>query len=429
LNVSVGRARLANSTAFGQMIKDKYIAPKEARLQMIADGMITISIPEDVPLESEFPAPPTPFGLQPNNPDKPERPGVLGSPILPSAGGHGEVRSFVSKGMSDLKNIFKTKFENIIGKADGLRVKRLVRKAIEINFPFVRGAVTQLSSMAELKAWLTWTNEATLKSEYDENTPDVVIKFIESSKNDMAKELEKDEWWKEEFDLATLYAVLLSLYEEELRKSVSEVVEMLYLGGMINNPNMDASLLVKVSNEKIEQELKKKSKDLQEFVNSGTVYYLVRSLLSSSRDGLSSDKIRNKIREGIDLNTILDDNDFVNSVSQSVLAEIRSIMEDRIDIYSQNEQLELHNKARHDEFKRIGLTRKHWKHNGSDEPCNYCTKNIAAGWVEMDYKYESPMGAIEYPPAHPKEHCEEEIDKNELYQRFSLPNFKIWTGE
>lgn len=79
------------------MIDKHVLLPNEARLQLIADGMISISIPETVEGGDEFPVP-TPFGNNYSS-DKTsgkqtqERPGLLGSPIAPSQGGQGEVRN------------------------------------------------------------------------------------------------------------------------------------------------------------------------------------------------------------------------------------------------------------------------------------------------------------------------------------------------
>ena len=45
---------------------------------------------ESVPDESEFPAPPTPFG---GNGKSPQSPAMIGKPVTPSQGGHGEIKS------------------------------------------------------------------------------------------------------------------------------------------------------------------------------------------------------------------------------------------------------------------------------------------------------------------------------------------------
>ena len=101
MSVAIGRARLASATAFGQMITDNVLTPKEARLQLIADGQITISIPEEIP-ENELP--------EMGDDDKTksaERPSMLGRPVAATAGGHGEVRGGVFT-----QSIAATLFEN-----------------------------------------------------------------------------------------------------------------------------------------------------------------------------------------------------------------------------------------------------------------------------------------------------------------------------
>lgn len=90
----LGRARLANATAFNQLREMESISPEEARLQMIQDGLMTISMPEKPPKEAKKELPKlgqTPFGKKP-----PERPGSVGSPQPPSLGGDGEVKKSVT---------------------------------------------------------------------------------------------------------------------------------------------------------------------------------------------------------------------------------------------------------------------------------------------------------------------------------------------
>lgn len=84
LAVALGRARLANSTAWGMLIDKGIFSPQEARLQTIADGLVSIGVPEKIPLEAQK------IFEQNQNPS-PERPGMLGKPVAPSSGGHGEV--------------------------------------------------------------------------------------------------------------------------------------------------------------------------------------------------------------------------------------------------------------------------------------------------------------------------------------------------
>src|SRR3990170_2014593 len=84
LSVALGRARLANATAWQLMIDKHVLTPNEARAQTVADGLITISVKEKVEGGDEFPE--VSQGTQ-------ERPGLLGRTVSPSSGGYGEVKS------------------------------------------------------------------------------------------------------------------------------------------------------------------------------------------------------------------------------------------------------------------------------------------------------------------------------------------------
>lgn len=83
LNVALGRTRLSNSTAWTNYIKAGMFTPQEARLQSIADGMVTISVPENIPDEP-----------QSNDFETTNEPELLGEPVPPSSGGEGEIRKY-----------------------------------------------------------------------------------------------------------------------------------------------------------------------------------------------------------------------------------------------------------------------------------------------------------------------------------------------
>lgn len=84
LLAAIGRARLSNATAAAQYVDYGIFTPAELRLQTIADGLISISVPEKIP-EDELP--------EKKQDTAPERPSLLGRPVAPSAGGQGEVRA------------------------------------------------------------------------------------------------------------------------------------------------------------------------------------------------------------------------------------------------------------------------------------------------------------------------------------------------
>jgi hypothetical protein len=85
LSVAIGRARLANATAWQIMVDRGIFTPNEARTQTIADGLVTVSVPEKIEGGDEV--------KQPSTQGTQERPGALGRPVSPSTGGYGEVKS------------------------------------------------------------------------------------------------------------------------------------------------------------------------------------------------------------------------------------------------------------------------------------------------------------------------------------------------
>jgi hypothetical protein len=101
VNAALGRSRLANASAFKLLRDTGVISVREVRQQLVADGMFTISMPEEPPAEVE---PKT----QPATDVAQRKPNIMSNPPVPaSAGGHGEklmsvptdleLRSFVAK--------------------------------------------------------------------------------------------------------------------------------------------------------------------------------------------------------------------------------------------------------------------------------------------------------------------------------------------
>lgn len=99
LNVAMGRARLASATAFQTFVGLKSFSPQEIRNQAIADGLFTITIPDEVPPDSEFPEQPDQQQMiedkkigtgQKKKSGKATGSNKAGNPKPPSQGGEGE---------------------------------------------------------------------------------------------------------------------------------------------------------------------------------------------------------------------------------------------------------------------------------------------------------------------------------------------------
>lgn len=113
-SVALGRARLATMTAFGMAIDKRVLTPTETRAQLIADGLISVSIPEEVPEEAKK-------EFDDLNPIKSqERPGSLGKPINPSQGGYGEVRSEVVEHAYQNDTVFRSMYDTLEGNWDSI---------------------------------------------------------------------------------------------------------------------------------------------------------------------------------------------------------------------------------------------------------------------------------------------------------------------
>ena len=80
------------------------------------------------------------------------------------------------------------------------------------------------------------------------------------------------------------------------------------------------------------------------------------------------------------------------------------------------------------QWRAMGLTKKGWRHTGSDSACRYCVGNEARGLIDIDMPFEGVFGEIQGPPAHPQVcHCHIIFDEAELMAK--ADTLKVWTGE
>lgn len=97
LNVAMGRARLASSQAFATWQDKGIFSRQEIRSQVIVDGLMSISMPDELPPDAQVLPPPTPFGGAGKVGGNKE-PELIKQPKAPSAGGEGDVgKSIVVK--------------------------------------------------------------------------------------------------------------------------------------------------------------------------------------------------------------------------------------------------------------------------------------------------------------------------------------------
>jgi hypothetical protein len=178
-SVENGRAMLAYATAAAQLIDKKMFSPSELRLQAIANGLLNISIPEEVPPDSEFPAPAlSSFG------NSPERPSSLGRPVAATAGGQGEVR----------QSLFEKELNRIINVED-VRLKRLIRASVvPISVELSALSATNILEDDNLKSWNDWHDEM-LWGNTLADMPELTLATINNAMGDIDRAMIGDEWW------------------------------------------------------------------------------------------------------------------------------------------------------------------------------------------------------------------------------------------
>jgi len=112
--VARGRAKLSLSTAYSSLINDRVLSHKEARADLINSGLLTATIPEEIPEEDVkaldemkmnqgFQNGNLPFGKPP------KRQNMLTATQPPSAGGQGEIRKSISA-----EDMFSTAVEKFL---------------------------------------------------------------------------------------------------------------------------------------------------------------------------------------------------------------------------------------------------------------------------------------------------------------------------
>jgi hypothetical protein len=101
LNVALGKARLASSQAFKTVQDQGIFSPQEIRSQWIQDGLISISLPDQLPPDAQRYEPPvaSPFGGGAKKTGGNKEPEMINADAkAPSSGGEGEIKkSFTFK--------------------------------------------------------------------------------------------------------------------------------------------------------------------------------------------------------------------------------------------------------------------------------------------------------------------------------------------
>lgn len=157
MSVALGRARLANATAWTALVSAGMFGASEARRQTIADGLTSISLPEEIPQEVKD------AQQEKQNQFNAERPSMLGRPVSPSQGGWGETAA---------RSQFKSWLDSVRDAKD-VYLQRLIYLVYPGVLAQIKGVITGLDDENLIYDWVLNQNEALLvDNDGETNHPD-----------------------------------------------------------------------------------------------------------------------------------------------------------------------------------------------------------------------------------------------------------------
>jgi hypothetical protein len=293
LSVALGRARLANATAAAQYIDKRIFTPQEMRLQAIADGLVSISVPEEVP-EDEFPEMP--------GENSQERTNMLGKPIAPSQGGHGEV---VPRG-----DVFSDEIHAILDVSDAT-IRQMVRSALKPMSIQTQKIMEELGE-DELSAWDDWHDEILWGKDKDE-IPELTMITLSESRDRISRIMEHHDWWRFRISADDIYNEFSDILEKAVDKRSKEV------GEEIENIEYTEKFKVRIS-----EILTKSENEIEEGI--------INCVISGTKKTLIN---RGLVAKSLDEPEILHDNKTVDYVRQDMTSLGITVIENFVSRLSQ----------------------------------------------------------------------------------------------
>lgn len=315
LSVALGRARLATMTAFNQMIESQVILPEEARMQMLNDGLITISIPEKLP-EGAFDE----INEQKAQKikDAQERPGSLGAPVSPSQGGHGEItKSKRSEVNEDVERI-KGEFLFDISDTHPARIRKLVKLALADLYPSVNQATINLAdNVNAMSMWNDWHNEV-LFGQADDETPTLIKQSIRNIRSKLSKVMNKDKWWMPRFADSMIQLSTESFYRSRKWEVLKAEAEKLYEEDKRDSPIISTEADVYGEIALSDKAVKSAKALLHKNLEKDARTFVQNAIIAVVRTGLTDILPANDI----DIQKILDNNSVIETLVRNATMEV-----------------------------------------------------------------------------------------------------------
>lgn len=301
LNVAIGRARLASATAWQVLIDRGVFLKNEVRQQMIADGLLTISIPETIEGGDEVVESPTA--------NQNERSGLLGRPIAPSQGGQGEVKASEADRniYSDLSKIFSP---------SDAKLRRAIRSILEPSLNEIQKLYSNLYENDLFDYWNDIYDNYLDTGIYadDDEVPQLMLSTIQLNMSALQKSLPIDFEWSDDSKSS-----LIQIFSDVLRyKEYQKLLKLYEIGKSDVEPDessvvIDSKTLEFIENEAIALFSSMKSKIVDRFyktIISGVRRYLTDITNAKKLDDLDietfmSDNIVSYIKNSLSNQTLL----------------------------------------------------------------------------------------------------------------------------
>jgi hypothetical protein len=467
-----GRAMQMLGTGLKVVMDSGLIDQEEGRAELVASSTFeTYLDPNKLPEKPKPMMPPGMFGAsgtagnpqfgQPNDGPVPATQGgrggtspatqPTGSPIARAEGEGIEPEENVKIVTSDtvlqrMENHVLPSLRSIQANAEDIRLRRLIQVATKEIFDDFATVARSLTNEQIEEVWLPEIQAATWDEPNALESP-LIRRGIEEAKDALEVALLGDQWWSlaDALDKALILDFFVEAYEYGLEDMALDITRTLYVEGVGASPTLPIGITFDLVHQPTLDILESMAADLVTNVDSGTKFFLKRMITSGVREGLSSPKIADAIRDGERAERILRRDDFVQRVLKTINDGLIEMSEYRANSIVNTEISKAENLANLEQLIRVGLKTKQWKHLGESgtteagnvHPCPICEGNEALGVVPIDFAFPTVFktGGVDgkggelMPPGHPSVcHCKVSYDFDEMMDQLESGEWEPWTG-
>ncbi len=380
-------AKNQTATALATLTTAGSITPNIALAQAIADGIITVEVPEELlnPPEAPLPAPAqAPPVAQEGPPKSDAGTTTSGDTKGEQAAARASPKAGAPLGRGDsTRRIPPRTFP--ANTPAGRNLVRVLGPAIRgVTNSFTKGRLGDLYDAA-LNAYTK-----ALPAERDIATPD------EAANHAIDRLLAKADWWKTPNIEGKVVDALAQGYGDALHESAEEIQGALYHAGVASSAQVGFAAQ-SVADPNTLAEITVWGGDMIRNVDDGTKFYVKQKVLTGVKEGLGSPAIARTI--------------LVDGIRRGVVETFRG----RTLSIVNTEMNKAMSQATLMQQQRVGLTKKVW-HCVPALACDICAGNADQGPVPQDFVYEDVFDSgCTAPPAHPNVcNCWISFDQKEL---------------